>query len=146
MAGIAGIQGNDNGTLERMIEIIKYRGPDETWTSQENGVNIGCLELNMGANCPDGSHHASDGKVSVVLDGRVYNADKGNKTDAEAILDFYNRFGTRFAAKINGDFAVAVSDNGKMILARDWAGIKPLYFGGAVIFIWIKYGKSCILI
>ena len=129
MAGIAGIQGADNGELDRMLENIKYRGPDETWTNRSSQVNIGCNELNMGADCKDGSHHATDGKVAVVLDGRAYNSDKGDRTDAEVILDLYKRFGTRFAGHICGDFACAVSDNGQMILARDWIGVKPLYFG-----------------
>ncbi len=83
----------------------------------------------MGADCKDGSHHASDSKKAVVLDGRVYNPEKGNNTDAEAVLALYDKYGMQFAKKIDGDFACAISDNGKMILARDWAGIKPLYYG-----------------
>jgi len=42
MAGIAGIQGADNGELERMLESIKYRGPHETWITREQGINLGC--------------------------------------------------------------------------------------------------------
>jgi asparagine synthase (glutamine-hydrolysing) len=129
VAGIAGIQGTDNGELERMLEMIKHRGPDETWVDRKQGVNLGCNELNMGADCKDGSHHASDGKRYVVLDGRIYNSEKQGMTDAEAVLHFYDKFGDQFARKLDGDFACAVSDGGKMILARDWAGIKPLYYG-----------------
>jgi len=129
MAGIAGVLGNDNGKLEQMLEVIKYRGPHETWISREGQVNLGCLELNLGADCKPGSHHASDGKVAVIIDGRIYNPEKGNMTDAEAVLYFYNKFGIRFAGKLDGDFACAISDGGRMILARDWAGIKPLYYG-----------------
>jgi asparagine synthetase B (glutamine-hydrolysing) len=77
MAGIAGIQGTDSGYLDLMLERIKYRGPHETWTNREGDVIVGCNELNMGADCKDGSHHASNGKKAVVLDGRVYNAAKG---------------------------------------------------------------------
>ena len=129
MAGIAGILGSDNGELERMLERIKYRGPHETWVNREQGVNLGCNELNVGVDSREGSHYASNGKMAVVLDGRVYNPEKGKKTDAEALMALYDRFGSKFARKIDGDFACAVSDNGKMILARDWAGIKPLYYG-----------------
>jgi len=50
-------------------------------------------------------------------------------TDAEAVLALHDKFGTQFAKKIDGDFACAISDGGKLILARDWAGIKPLYYG-----------------
>ena len=129
MAGIAGIVGADNGELERMLETIKYRGPHDTWTSRDKQVNLGCNELNIGADCKDGSHYASDGKRAVVMDGRVYNADKGSMTDAEAILHLYDKYGTGFAKKVDGDFACAISDNGRMMIARDWIGVKPLYYG-----------------
>ncbi|MEA1910649.1 MAG: asparagine synthase-related protein, partial [Spirochaetota bacterium] len=52
-----------------------------------------------------------------------------NLTDAEVLLDLYDKFGARFAGKIDGDFACAISDNGRMVLARDKTGIKPLYYG-----------------
>ena len=129
MAGIAGILGNDKGELQRMLEKINYRGPHEIWINRESQVNLGCLELNVGGDCRAGSHHASDDKKAVVMDGRIYNPEKGGMTDAEAVLYFYNKFGIRFAEKLDGDFACAISDGGQMILARDWAGIKPLYYG-----------------
>ncbi len=123
MAGIAGILGDDNGELQQMLEIIKYRGPHETWTNRESRVNLGCLELNVGGDCKTGSHHASDDKIAVIMDGRVYNSEKGNMTDAEAVLYLYNKFGVRFAEKVDGDFACAISDRGQMILARDCVGL-----------------------
>ena len=129
MAGIVGILGNDNGELQQMLDKIKYRGPHETWINRESQVNLGCLELNMGGDCKTGSHHASDDKRAVVMDGRVYNPEKGSMTDAEAVLYLYNKFGVQFAKKLDGDFACAISDQGQMILARDWVGIKPLYYG-----------------
>jgi len=129
MAGIAGVKGADNGELARMLERIKHRGPHETWINQEKGVNLGCCELNVGGDSRPGSHYTTGDDRAVVLDGRVYNHEKGNKTDAEAVLSLYNKFGARFAERIDGDFACAISDGGQVILARDWAGIKPLYYG-----------------
>jgi asparagine synthase (glutamine-hydrolysing) len=129
MAGIAGILGSDNGELERMLERIKHRGPHEMWTNRKHGVNLGCRELNVGGDAKPGSHYTSDGKRSAVLDGRVYNPEKQGRTDAEALMALYDRFGSNFARRIDGDFACAVSDSGKMVLARDWVGIKPLYYG-----------------
>ena len=129
MAGVAGILGIDNGKLEHMLERIKYRGPHETWISRESQVNLGCLELNVGGDSKAVSHYASDGKRAVVLDGRLYNPEKSDMSDAELVLSLYNKYGDRFAGKLDGDFACAISDNGKMILARDWAGMKPLYYG-----------------
>ena len=129
MAGIAGIQGADNGELARMLERIKHRGPHQTWINQGQGINLGCCELNVGGDSKPGSHHTADGGRAVALDGRVYNPEKGNKTDAEAVLALYDKFGTQFARQIDGDFACAISDGSRLILARDWAGIKPLYYG-----------------
>ncbi len=129
MAGIAGVQGIDNGELKNIIDKIDYRGPHNTWINRENDVNLGCCELDVGGDLKRDAHYSSDGNIAVVLDGRVYNPEKGNMTDAEVVLDFYKRYGTRFARKLDGDFACAVSDNGQMILARDWVGVKPLYYG-----------------
>ena len=129
MAGIAGIKGADNGEVERMLERIKHRGPHETWINRDQEVNLGCCELNVGGDSKAGSHRTSGGQRAVVVDGRVYNPEKSNMTDAEAVLHFYDRFGTQFANRIDGDFACAVSDKGKLILARDTVGVKPLYYG-----------------
>ncbi len=129
MAGIAGVFGKDSGELKQMLEKIGYRGPDETWENRQSPVNLGCLELNVGGSCKDGTHHAYDGEVAAIIDGRVYNPQKGSMTDAEAVIELYKKYGIQFAGKLNGDFACAVSDGGQLILARDWAGIKPLYYG-----------------
>jgi len=129
MTGIAGILGNDNGELRKMVDKISYRGPHETWINGESQVHIGCLELNVGGDCKPGAHHAANNKTAAVIDGRVYNSEKGTMTDAEAVLALYQKYGNRFAGKLDGDFACAISDGGQLILARDWAGIKPLYYG-----------------
>lgn len=129
MAGISGILGIDNGELEQMLSKISYRGPHQTWVHREGSVNLGLLELNVGGDSKAGAHHAADGKIAAILDGRMYNLEKGKMTDAETVVYFYKKFGSRFAGKLDGDFACAISDNGQMILARDWAGIKPLYYG-----------------
>ena len=129
MAGITGILGDDKGELKQMLDKIQYRGLHETWANKQSPVSLGCLELNVGGDCPDGAHHAYDGEVAAIIDGRVYNPEKGSMTDAEAIIALYKKYGTRFAGKLDGDFACAISDGGQMILARDWAGIKPLYYG-----------------
>lgn len=129
MAGIAGVLGKNRGTLDLMLERIKYRGPDETWKHENETVHIGCNELNVGGKGQEGSHHASDGTRAVMMDGRVYNRDMENESDASAILSLYKLYGNNCAAKIDGDFACAIADGDQLILARDRAGIKPLYFG-----------------
>ncbi|MCJ7604989.1 MAG: asparagine synthase-related protein [Dehalococcoidales bacterium] len=129
MAGIVGVLGSDAGELKTMLTTIGYRGPHETWEHRQDPVNLGCLELNVGGACKDGSHHAYDGEVAAIVDGRIYNEETQGMTDAEAVIALYKKYGTRFAGKVDGDFAFAVADGGTLLLARDWAGIKPLYYG-----------------
>jgi len=136
VAGIAGVLADSSNDLEKMLEIIKYRGPYEAWINRKDGVSIGCLELNVGGNSKANSHYAFDTDRAVVLDGRMYNSEKGSMSDAETVLYFYKKFGINFAEKLDGDFACAISDKGQMILARDWVGVKPLYYGH-------KGGKLC---
>ncbi len=129
MAGIAGIQGSDNGELGAMLNRIKHRGPHEVWINQTGNTSLGCCELNVGGVSKDSSHHVFDGKRAVVLDGRVYNPETASMTDAEAVLYFYDKFGSQFAKNLDGDFACAISNNGNLMLARDAVGVKPLYYG-----------------
>jgi len=129
MAGIAGVLGDEGSTLDLMLERIKHRGPHETWRFDAGPVHLGCNELNIGGNCKEGSHYTTDGKNAVVMDGRIYNEELEAETDAEAILGLHGIYGPRFAEKIDGDFACALSCDGSLILARDEAGIKPLYYG-----------------
>lgn len=129
MAGIAGIKGTEGDELSTMLERIKHRGPHEKWTSSEAHVNLGCCELNVGGNARQGAHHVTERKKAVVLDGRVYNSDKGTMTDAEVVLEYYKKYGKQFASRLDGDFAFAISDNGELLLGRDAVGVKPLYYG-----------------
>ncbi|MFC1872722.1 asparagine synthase-related protein [Chloroflexota bacterium] len=130
MAGIAGITGKDSGELSLMLDSINHRGSTKAWThSQKDQSHIGCLELAVDDNGSGHAHFTKNETSTVVMDGRVYNKDKGKKTDAEMILEYFDRYGPGFAGRIDGDFAVAISSNGSVFLARDFAGIKPLYYG-----------------
>lgn len=75
--------------------------------------------------------------TSVVMDGAIFNRDeleaavqeRGN--DARLFLSLYKRHGFEEAiSRINGDFAIAVSDAeaGRLYLGRDRFGLKPLYY------------------
>jgi len=129
MSAIAGIISDTETSLELMLSRLKHRGPDKTWVHHTQGINLGCCELNAGGDSKANSHYISDSQKAVVLDGRIYNPEKEKMTDAEVVLHFYNKFGTQFAKNLDGDFACAISDRGKLILARDAVGIKPLYYG-----------------
>ncbi len=81
-------------------------------------------------------------RVAVCLDGRLDNREElmeklsaslgpgaEDLPDSSLVLACYRHFGDSFAAQLNGDFAVAVYDEERrqMLLARDPAGIRPLY-------------------
>jgi asparagine synthase (glutamine-hydrolysing) len=129
MAGIVGIKGENSGEILSMIDRIKHRGPDGTWVQGIQDITLGCLELEAGGKSRLHAHYTSDGLRAVVVDGRIYNAENADMTDAEAVLDFYDKYGDRFAGMLDGDFACAICDNGTLLLSRDSAGIKPLYYG-----------------
>lgn len=81
-------------------------------------------------------------KVGIVFNGEIYNFQeirqkllkKGfvftTKCDTEVVLAAYLAWGNAFLNELNGMFAFALYDlaNKKLILARDRAGEKPLYF------------------
>lgn len=87
----------------------------------------------------------------IVLDGELYNApelsaeltSRGRSfdpsCDADILLTAYLEFGPSFAEKLNGAFAFAIMDvpNNRLILYRDHAGIKPLFYSakeGTLVF------------
>jgi asparagine synthase (glutamine-hydrolysing) len=87
-------------------------------------------------------HRDETGSLWLTLDGRVDNRtelrtlleSKGvilrQDTDAELVLRAYEAWGDECPARILGDFAFAVWDarRRRLFLARDFLGIKPLYY------------------
>ncbi|MDA9975665.1 asparagine synthase-related protein [Alphaproteobacteria bacterium] len=78
------------------------------------------------------------GRLRLVLDGTIYNPEDlsepdrriGSSSDAARLLTAIEQLGlVETLAKINGDFALALLDDGSgaLSLARDRFGIRPLY-------------------
>jgi len=159
MCGIAGIFHPDpacevnSKVLERMTRILSYRGPDEEGYYFGEGVGLGHRRLSIidisGGKQPV---HNENGKIWVVYNGEVFNyleimdllKKKGHRfysrCDTEVLVHLYEEYGEDFVEKLNGQFAIALWDSRKrqLILARDRAGIRPLYYtqlaDGSVIF------------
>jgi asparagine synthase (glutamine-hydrolysing) len=82
-----------------------------------------------------------DGTLRMAVNGEIYNAGElprllkrkhtfGNKTDVEVMLHLYEEMGTEFVQHLEGMFSFAIWDIPKkrLMLARDQAGVKPLFY------------------
>jgi asparagine synthase (glutamine-hydrolysing) len=144
MCGIAGIVGRmDRGVLERMLDTLVHRGPDDSgvWIGPEVGIGMRRLAIIDLA----GGHQPmtnEDESLRIVFNGEIYNhrslrkelEGRGHRfktrSDTEAILHLYEERGERCVEGLRGMFALAIWDARQktLFLARDRIGKKPLYF------------------
>lgn len=112
--------------------------------SQPADLMIGFNRLSILDLSPNGHQPmlGADGRVILMMNGEVYNAfafsdslkQKGyqfrGKSDTEVVLNLYLEYGLDgMLERLNGMFAIVICDlrHGKVFLARDRFGIKPLY-------------------
>ena len=149
MCGIVGIiklngrETVDEARLKRMRDVLRHRGPDGEglWIGGPVGLGMRRLAIVdvLGGRQPMANE---DGTVWIVYNGEVYNhADlrpgleqRGHcyrtRSDTETILLLYEEEGQRCVERLQGMFAFALWDRrrGRLLLARDRLGIKPLYY------------------
>ena len=145
MCGIAGYVGRfQQDLLGRMNRAQGHRGPDGSgeWHDADAGlahVRLAILDLS-----PNGAQPMADatGQVIVSFNGEIYNyrelraglAREGvvfrGESDTEVLANLLAREGRACLPKLNGIFALAAWFPGerKLLLARDAAGVKPLYW------------------
>lgn len=148
MCGIAGYLGHevDPATapllLQRMINAIVHRGPDEQGFLIGDGVGLGHARLSI-IGLADGQQPmaASAGDLSISFNGEIFNYIElreelraqgrhfRTSSDTEVILQLYDAMGPECITKLNGDFAFALWDGRKrqMVMARDRMGVRPLF-------------------
>ena len=144
MCGFVGFTGDaDQGVLRSMTEAIAHRGPDDADYYQDGGISLGFRRLSIidlsGGRQPILNE---SGGMALVFNGEIYNyrdlrrdlvqAGHSFKTqaDSEVVLHGYEEYGPRVLNKLRGMFAFAIWDKDKQELfgARDFFGIKPLYY------------------
>ncbi len=148
MCGICGFTGTPNrGLLERMADAIVHRGPDESGFWECDSISLGMRRLSI-VDLDTGQQPVfnEDKSICVIFNGEIYNHPelrkelmcKGHRfrshhSDTEVIVHAYEEYGDYFLHKLNGMFAIALWDgkNQRLILARDRAGVKPLYISTA---------------
>jgi len=144
MSGIAGVWNRDGkeldvAVLRRISASLGHRGRDgEGWHARES-VGLACQHLwTTAEEVGERQPLTSASGVVLAIDGRLDNRDQllreldlpPTASDAACSLAAYERWGDRFAARLNGDFAIAVFDRAsqQLVLARDAIGVRPLYY------------------
>ena len=155
MCGINGIIGrtqNREAVLEEMMRRMIHRGPDSEGTHYDDDAALGFRRLSI-IDLAGGDQPLSneDGTVWVIFNGEIYNYQdltreltrRGHvfrtQSDTECLVHAYEEFGEAMLSHLRGMFAFAIWDSREKLLfaARDFFGIKPLYYmkaGGALLF------------
>ncbi len=147
MCGICGYVGDHRPELlEPMAKAMAHRGPDDmgAWHDAKAEVGLGHRRLSIIDLSPAGHQPMSneDGTVWLSYNGELYNfqqhrdwlISRGHtfrgRSDSEVIVHLYEEKGPEFLQDLNGIFAIAIWDAKKrtLLLARDHAGVKPLYY------------------
>jgi len=130
-------------SVERMAAVLRHRGPDGECIVGHERARIGARRLAiMDLTTGDQPFQSPDGKIWMVCNGEIYNAPAlrqeatgwrypfRSRGDIENIVPFYERLGADAVARLDGMFGLAVWDdaNRRLILARDRAGEKPLFW------------------
>lgn len=146
MCGIVGILGNLNNRekiLEKMNDLITHRGPDDEGFFYSKDVALAMRRLSI-IDLKSGKQPITsfDGNYTIVFNGEIYNYKILRKelekegfnfkteTDTEVILNLYIRDKDKMLLKLRGMFAFAIFDKkeNSLFIARDYFGIKPLYY------------------
>jgi asparagine synthase (glutamine-hydrolysing) len=129
--------------IDRMCGRIVHRGPDDQGMYVQRNVGLGMRRLSIID--LEGGHqpiHNEDKSVWTVFNGEIYNfealrleLEKQNhkfatRSDTEVIVHAYEAYGLDCFLKFRGMFAIALWDekNARLVLARDRAGKKPLFY------------------
>jgi asparagine synthase (glutamine-hydrolysing) len=144
MCGILGFNWKDEALAEKLAKLIRHRGPDQEGFYFCDKLSLAHRRLSILDLSENGRQPMSDegGELTIVFNGEIFNfqelrselESKGHKffskSDTEVLLSGYKEYGENILEKLNGQFAFAIFDKAasKLFLARDRAGINPLYY------------------
>jgi len=147
MCGIAGFFLRNRGApaelVQAMCGAIRHRGPDDEGFYIDGGCAIGMRRLSI-IDLKTGHQPIAneDGSVWIVFNGEIYSylelrndlERRGHRfqthTDTETVVHLYEEYEADAPAHLRGMFALAIWDarSGRLLLARDRFGKKPLYY------------------
>jgi asparagine synthase (glutamine-hydrolysing) len=149
MCGICGIFFNDRSrraereTLADMNRQLVHRGPDDDGFFVEGNVGLAMRRLSI-IDIKTGHQPISNesNDIWIVYNGELYNHQELRKgleahghhyrthSDTETIVHLYEEYGRDCVKHLRGMYAFAIWDRpkGRLFIARDRLGIKPLYY------------------
>jgi asparagine synthase (glutamine-hydrolysing) len=144
MCGIAGFEApaTDAHAATVLAECLANRGPDREWVLRRGcftllQTRLSVIDLSDRVEYPMPNE---SGDVWLLFNGEIYEHGRlrrdleqrghsfATECDAEVVVHAYEEWGIDGFRRLNGMFAVALLDerNGRLVLARDRFGIKPL--------------------
>lgn len=153
IAGVVNVSGVNSENVQGMVDIIRYRGRDESGVKKiSEHIIIGHVRLAV-VDLVHGRQPMSseDGTVLLTFNGEIYNyvelreelKAKGynfkSQSDAEVLIHLWREEGEKMLSRLIGMFAFFIWDSklNRGILARDRQGIKPCFiaeYKGGVAF------------
>lgn len=166
MCGISGelqftdAPAREEAVIAHLSDLMARRGPDDAglWRD-DNRAWLAFRRLAILDLSPTGHQPmlTPDGRYALVFNGEIYNFVELREDleragirfrstgDTEVVLQALARWGTNALDRFNGMFALAFYDRQErsLLLARDHAGIKPLYYlsGDSGIFFASQYDQ-----
>ncbi len=147
MCGIAGwidyknnISANDK-IIEKMSLTLSRRGPDENGIYREENAVLLHRRLAV-IDTEHGKQPMEKGEYVITYNGELYNTEEirqllkkegvvfKEKSDTEVLLSAFIKWGEKCVDFLNGIYAFAVYNkkSKELFLARDRAGVKPLFY------------------
>ena len=147
MCGVAGFTHRSHpahpGRIQEAIATLIHRGPNQQGVFESRTISLGAARLKIidlqGGDqpildAPSGTVIAFNGEIYNHLELRAELESRGRRfhshSDTETVLQAFLEWDTDCFARLRGMFAVALwtESAGRLVLARDRMGIKPLYF------------------
>lgn len=130
--------------FKSILDLSKQRGPDYSDIVSDAGFQLGFNRLAILDTSPNGNQpkQSPRGRYHVVFNGEIYNykdlaesyklTNLKSNSDTEVLIHLLDVLGVKETINVlNGMFSIAIIDAEQdcLFLTRDFAGIKPLFYG-----------------